>query len=932
MIRFIDKNTGNVYDGSKPYTHWFEGKQSLGLNYDKVFIILTDAPEVTIKTNSNIFYIVDNHKIGYWTDENGNPIERTFYDKKYLDLSTLKTNEIYHPGHDDLKVGDYYLYTFNIIAQGKTVGEITDSFFINDEEFSIGADFVEDNEILSINLANFGVELSNEVQRAIYEKDINEQKTDFVLLNRKYKELLNEYINVIANKGSYKSLINSLKWFEYGELAKIYEYWKHSEPNKSYLSKRDITQFVNEQTESLLYSNTKTTYIGISIALEQLKKLNGYIEYENSITVNPNDYPQLLNEPNPALEKISMLWSKNEMMLKSVLLGNFFATYFLPIHLDLIHSTVEDIIYSDTIKITSFPKIERFDNLDEIYPIKCKLEKTYHLTNVETYTNLDTLFGFSDRGQLISEDENLKILGVDTKFKVNNKLELCNMAYNTQHFKGIGVIIPFNCEMSTNSPSSIITNGTIKLYKKSENNEYELFDERNDYSVDYEPVNGKFLIDFNILIQDIGDYKVQLSFRRSDGCQYFKVIDFSVDGENHVDLRMFKLVPKYNSPADIPNFSNWMNENINETLEIGNIADYVLNPVQYHLNDKNEDLYTIYTQFIAVSKNITDKTVHTNQVIIIKNNIKDSNNKIDNITFEDFVYNNIKIKIGDSKEVYDILNNYNENFTNNFEVIKMNRFGGEIKDESSDEVLITLGGEEIAYIIIINKNFISDNVNTRAEIVFNNTNVDKSNITIWNREMFIPYFYKLEELGSVSEVNKIINDLSDADIYKIRNSKESYSINHNDVVCFLPDLRCLRRPKDFMWKFKCMTDNSEITPLTYRTSNTSLKNENLVDKSEYDFPTILQPLFGRYDFRILPQKGFYDITFMYRLSDEEKNQIKSISSMFLYKKQEKEKIVFAKQEKPLTEQEQKEKELNELLNKILEKLNLSGFNEDFIKN
>ena len=905
MIRFIDKNTGNVYDGSKPYIHWFEGKQSLGLNYDKVFIILTDAPEVTIKTNSNIFYIVDNHKIGYWSDENGNPIERTFYDKKYLDLSTLKTNEIYHPGHDDLKIGDYYLYTFNIIAQGKTVGEITDSFFINDEEFSIGADFIEDNEILSINLANFGVELSNEVQRAIYEKDINEQKTDFVLLNRKYKELLNEYINVIANKGSYKSLINSLKWFEYGELAKIYEYWKHAEPNKSYLSKRDITQFVNEQTESLLYSNTKTTYIGISIALEQLKKLNGFIEYENSITVNPNDYPQLLNEPNPALEKISMLWSKNEMMLKSVLLGNFFATYFLPIHLDLIHSTVEDIIYSDTIKITSFPKIERFDNIDEIYPIKCKLEETYHLTNVETYTNLDTLFGFSDRGQLISEDENLKILGVDTKFKVNNKLEMCNMAYNTQHFKGIGVIIPFNCEMTTNSSSSIITNGTIKLYKKSEKNEYELFDERNDYSVDYEPVNGKFLIDFNILIQDIGDYKVQLSFRRSDGCQYFKVLDFSVDGENHIDLRMFKLVPKYNSPSDIPNFSNWMNENIEETIEIGNVADYVLNPVQYHLNDKNDVTDTIYTQFIAVSKDITDRTVHTNQVIIIKGDT-----------------NKVKLSLNGVPK-------YIDEYSDDFVKITMNRFGNITDENESDDVLVTFGGDKTEYTILINKHFtVKDNIDYPKYSVV----VEDDNVKFWNREMFIPYFYKLEELGSVSEVNKIINNLSDADIYKIRNSKESYTINHNDVVCFLPDLRCLRRPKDFMWKFKCMTDNSEITPLTYRTSNTSLKNENLVDKSEYDFPTILQPLFGRYDFRILPQKGFYDITFMYRLSDEEKNQIKSISSMFLYKKQEKEKIVFAKQEKPLTEQEQKEKELSELLNKILEKLNLSGFDEDFIKN
>ena len=37
MIRFIDANTGNVYNGNMPYIHWFDGKQSIGLNYDKRF-------------------------------------------------------------------------------------------------------------------------------------------------------------------------------------------------------------------------------------------------------------------------------------------------------------------------------------------------------------------------------------------------------------------------------------------------------------------------------------------------------------------------------------------------------------------------------------------------------------------------------------------------------------------------------------------------------------------------------------------------------------------------------------------------------------------------------------------------------------------------------------------------------------------------------
>lgn len=856
MIRFIDKNTGNVFNGSKPYIHWFDGKQSLGLNYDKSFIILTDTPEVTIKTNSNIFYIVDNSKIN-------NNIEKTYYDKIYLDLNFIKTNELYQSGIT--KVDDYYLYTFNIIAQGKTVGEITDSFYINDEEFLIGADFIEENEMLNINLANFGVEFSNEIQRAIYEKDINEQKTDFVLLNRKYKEILNEYINIIANKGSYKSLINSLKWFEYGDIVKIYEYWKHAEPNKNYLSKRDITQFVNEQTENILLSNTKTTFIGISIALERIKKINGYIEYENKYQINLNDYPQLLNEPNPLLENTIILWSKNEMMLKSVLLGNFFATYFLPIHLDLIHSTIENVIYTDTIKITQFPKIERFDNLDNIYPIKCKLEKTYHLTNVETFTNPDTLFGFNDRNIL---SENLVQLGVDTIFKQYGDTINNSLSYDLQHFKGIGVVIPFNCEMQTENSSSIITNATIKIYRKNNKNEFEIFNERNDYSVDYQAVNGLFSIKFNILIQQIGDYKIQLSFRRSDGVIYLKTFDFSVDGENYIDLKMYKLVSRYlyDELQGLPNTFNWMSDK--NILEFGNIADYVLNPVQYSLHGKTEEPSTIYTQFISATKENIENTVHTNQVFIFKH---DSNN-----TYDDF-YNNIQFKINGVKK-------YFSDVVNDFIKIEMDRFGNSIQEnENNDDVLVTIGeNPKITYTVLINKYPIIKN-----DLKYPYYESCETSLKYWCREMFIPYFYKLEEIGSVSEVNKIIDNLSETEIFKIRNNENSYTISNTDVICFLPSLRCVRRPKDFMWKYKCCSDNSEIMPITYRTSDMNkvedYKNETHMDKSNFRFPTILQPLFGRYDFRLLPQKGFYDITFSYKLDDDENNQVKNISSLFLQK-------------------------------------------------
>ena len=450
MIRFIDVNTGNVYNGSTPYVHWFEGKQSVGLNYDKQIVFLTDSKCVCIKMNSEVFSLVDENMLQYYFTEEGKPTQQTFFDKKYFDLDVLKTKHISKTGNSENYQDGYYLYCFNIIAQGKYVGEVTDSFFINGEEFTIGADFYDENEILGINLSNFGLDLSNEVQRAIYEKDINEQKPDYVLLNRKLKELLNEYINVLANKGSYKSLINSLNWFEYGELTKIYEYWKQTEPNRDYLSKRELTQYINQNTQNIINSQTKTTFVGISCALDKITKNNGKIVYENSIDesdVNTNPI-SLINEPNPKLENVGMMWSKDAMSLKMTLLHNFFATYFLPIHLDLIHTTLENTIYTNTIKINSAPLLERFDRFDGIDTFKCDLKDIYYLDNVETYTNLNTPFGYIHNSNLNEEDAELDIIGVDLEFFDHTGMASEDdilKAYMLQFYKGIGAVIPFNC-------------------------------------------------------------------------------------------------------------------------------------------------------------------------------------------------------------------------------------------------------------------------------------------------------------------------------------------------------------------------------------------------------------------------------------------------------------------------------------------------------
>ena len=864
MIKFIDKNTGNVFNGSKPFVHWFDGKQSIGLNYDKQFIVISDSESIDVSLDSEVFFLIDNQ----------NPNHEKHYDKDYINLDDLKTNHLYIEYNEEnpkpyvFKYNGFYVYTFNIVSQGKYVGEIRDTFTINEEEFTIGVDFIDENEALGINLANFGAEISNEVQRAIYEKDINEQLTDYILLNRKFKELLNEYINILANKGSYKSLINSLNWFEYGDIVKIYEYWKHGEPNQSYLSKRDLTQFVNSETENLLFTNSKTTYVGISAALNKVTIQDGEIVYEDKYTEISGNDPQMVDEPNPELEDVSLLWSKLEMSLKMTLLGNFFATYFLPIHLDLIHSTIENVVYASTLKITSIPKLERIDIHDEINEIRCDVDKRFHLSNIETFTNLSTPFGFINDENLNEEDEVLQILGVDTEF--NNGKTIDDLkAYSLQHFKGIGVIVPFNCEIRNVTGSAIITDADIKIYKDGSSTP--LFERHTD-RFNHTPVEGKVNTSFNLLIREIGSYKVQLQFRRSDGVTYIKVIEFEVDGDNYQKLTMYKLVPRYpKNEINLFTIKEWMQSNDSVPLQFGNIADFVLNPVQALLTHYDETTSNepkiVYSQFISTTKEAILNTVHANQVIIIECGNSIPNVKIGskNTGFEETLIDIIQAidsDTGISAIMPDVV------------WIAMDRFGNIIHDDEGypiehDDILVDMTDGQTRYYIGINRQPIYDGNPNYCEYKI----VSNGGAKCFVREMFIPYLYKLEHFGEITQFEAIAQQLTEEEIFQRKLAEDTYVLNKTDVVCFLPELRCVRRPSGFMWKYICQTTNEEITPLSFRP-----KDENVI-------PTILQPLFGRYDFKILPSAGYYDILFKYKMDDnQDENITKTVASQFIISK------------------------------------------------
>ena len=92
------------------------------------------------------------------------------------------------------------------------------------------AETVEEDERLKIWNSNLGYNITPEDTMIFYKRDIKEYRPDYQLLNEKRKELMMEGSNIYPFIGSYKAIINAIKFFGYENLN-IIEYWRNVNPD-----------------------------------------------------------------------------------------------------------------------------------------------------------------------------------------------------------------------------------------------------------------------------------------------------------------------------------------------------------------------------------------------------------------------------------------------------------------------------------------------------------------------------------------------------------------------------------------------------------------------------------------------------------------------------------------------------------------------------
>lgn len=535
MIQFVDLDTGHLYDGVAPYVHWFPGEQSTNLVYTHKICVCSDEQQISISMNSDTFNIVDIDMIDIY-GEYATPTEvelklPNILCSEYTSRGTrISVNaEVKTDQGTEVKSVNKYMHIIYFSGSSNIATECRTDVTIKEGDkvynVIIGADFYEENESLYINLANFGVELPDSIQKTIYDVNVRESYKDNIILNRKIKELVSNYWDVIANKGSYKSLLNSLEWFEWGDLIRIREIWKHEDFGRTVYDDRSLCSVLEDKFKDTLNNFSKTTHISLYVTMQELRKeLCGCTAYNPETLVPEID--------NIIIKK----WSKNDLMLKMCLLANFYETYFMPIHLNLFHATIEDIVFAPALGLYNYAANNRYDNISNVFGFKCNVKSgdTFTLSNVSCQVGPNTFFG-SDLDKENTENiDHIDIYGVeDSIYNIKSENDL--KTFYGQLFTGVGAIVPFECEFELGdddyvTESTLIYNNVVRKHT----------------DIIYPsggPGSKLFNIKFKLLFQSRGEYNISIQFKTAASKLYTKSIKINIIDIANMDIKVYRVKP-----------------------------------------------------------------------------------------------------------------------------------------------------------------------------------------------------------------------------------------------------------------------------------------------------------------------------------------------------------------------------------------------------
>ena len=511
---------------SKGYIFWFPNEQSVGITYTMPICVITDSGDrlqISVE-NNDVFYLIDgNTDIDTLQDGEKIVIDDHVFGKPIKRMDKLT---------DPQPIGDKYAHIFTVACYGTTVGEYVCKISIGDNQYiRVGADLYGEYEPTYINLSNMGIELPDMFQKAIYDVDVHEDAKDNITINRKLKELLSNYWDIVANKGSYKSLINALQWFEWTDVLKVKEIWKHYSAGRVVFDDRDIMSLFESKINDSFANFVKTTYVSLYCSLQE-------------------ELPTYDNEMNPEIADVVLKWSKEDIRLKISLLAQFFSIYFMPIHMSVLHATAEDLVFTNTIKAIHSADVKRNDSFGDFSNVECNIKNgdVYKITSAKVQATADTMFVWSCNVDEHQDSICNHIFGVDkfpSNFPSNDALAKESITtFAKNYYVGPGVIIPFELKLTNQTNKDFIKQTIIDYSVDGVDYPRNYF-----YNIFYAKKNS-ISIKFNTVAKFAGEYVVRFTFLMASGKTITKRIEFKVEDTTNVNINVYRICAKDDSKRD----------------------------------------------------------------------------------------------------------------------------------------------------------------------------------------------------------------------------------------------------------------------------------------------------------------------------------------------------------------------------------------------
>ena len=198
-------------------------------------------------------------------------------------------------------------------------------------EFTVWAESIEEDERLRIMTQNMGYNVIAADSTIFRDTNLKEALPDFVEINLKRKEIMMEGSNIYPFIGSYKGLINAIKFFGYNNL-KVKEFWKNVNANSPQFGK-----YIQSNSVELFSPTVQFDDKSITLPNKNYRKTSMFSLIYRINKITPNSYT---DEDLPKTEEVQD-FTIEEVLIKLFGLKRKLEKEYLPLNAHIKDITAE---------------------------------------------------------------------------------------------------------------------------------------------------------------------------------------------------------------------------------------------------------------------------------------------------------------------------------------------------------------------------------------------------------------------------------------------------------------------------------------------------------------------------------------------------------------------------------------------------------------